>query len=184
MSEFNYIRTFSGIAFPVTGAKPEQVCTEDIVHALPMITRFGGHCKRFYSVAEHTLLVAQLAETNGATQDEIDACILHDVSEIYLSDIPSPFRHLFLNYKEIEEGLQKIVYERFNCPLEKEQVDKFDRIALYLEGRQLLSSTDDWDFSKLPTFKNSVSISERVPTEVSIRSHLKYHLQDIEKRRS
>jgi hypothetical protein len=63
---------------------------DDIAHALAQINRFNGHAKRPYSVAEHSLLVADIAASRGATPAVQLACLLHDAHEAYVSDLHSP----------------------------------------------------------------------------------------------
>ena len=56
----DWILTYSGIEFWPLDPRPEDVRIEDIAHALSMQCRFAGHCDRFYSVAEHSIRVADL----------------------------------------------------------------------------------------------------------------------------
>lgn len=55
-----WIQTYTGRSMVPLDLKPEQVSIVDIVHSLSMKCRFNGHCKRFYSVAEHAVLVARI----------------------------------------------------------------------------------------------------------------------------
>lgn len=54
----DWIQTFTGRRFWPLDPRPEDVCIEDIAHALSLKCRFGGHCTRFYSVAEHSVHVS------------------------------------------------------------------------------------------------------------------------------
>ena len=49
------IRTFSGIHMSPADPRPEEICIEDIAHALSLMTRANGHFPVFYSVAQHSL---------------------------------------------------------------------------------------------------------------------------------
>ena len=44
------IRTFSGIHMSPADPRPEEICIEDIAHALSLMTRANGHFPVFYSV--------------------------------------------------------------------------------------------------------------------------------------
>src|SRR5487761_1741512 len=44
----DWIATFTGRAFWPLDPRPEDVVIEDIAHALSMLCRYGGHCRRFY----------------------------------------------------------------------------------------------------------------------------------------
>lgn len=102
------IRTFTGIYVNVFEPTLEMICIEDIAHALSNQCRFGGHLPEFYSVAEHSCYCAQLVKDEHKL-----AALLHDASEAYLVDIPSPIKARLSNYKEIEEKLMHIISEKF-----------------------------------------------------------------------
>ena len=135
------IRTFTGIYINVFEPKIEDIDIRDIAHALSNQCRFGGHLPQFYSVAQHSLVVSKLL--NGS--DELVG-LLHDASEAYLLDIPSPIKKKLSNYKEIEDGLMKVISKKFGFeyPL-NENVKKADAVALQnewdyvmLEGKQIV----------------------------------------------
>ena len=69
------IRTFTGKYVDVFNLKEEDICIEDIAHALTTICRFGGHCKYHYSVAEHTIWMVY----HSPKEIKLD-CLLHDAS--------------------------------------------------------------------------------------------------------
>ncbi|MCC4299476.1 HD domain-containing protein [Aurantimonas coralicida] len=62
----------------------------EVAHGLSIIARFAGQTATAYSVAQHSVLMAE------ACEDEIDDplvaayCLLHDGHEAYLGDTPSP----------------------------------------------------------------------------------------------
>jgi hypothetical protein len=124
------IRTASGIYMNVFEPTPEMVCIEDIAHALTYQCRFGGHLPTFYSVAHHSLNCSYLID-----EPELKlAALLHDASEAYLLDIPRPIKQRLRDYKEIEDGLMRVIANKFGFewPLHPE-VKKVDEIMLQLE---------------------------------------------------
>jgi hypothetical protein len=86
------IETFTGKFFDYDEPAAEQVCVEDIAHALSQVCRFGGHTRTFYSVAEHCVLASRLLE-NTSAHDYRLAALLHDAHEAYLGDLPTPLKN-------------------------------------------------------------------------------------------
>ena len=77
-----FVSTFSGGRFHPLKPRIEEVRIEDIAHALSLKCRYSGQCARFYSVAEHSVLVAALVEPRWQP-----AALLHDAGEAYLADL-------------------------------------------------------------------------------------------------
>ena len=107
------IRTFSGIHMSPADPRPEEICIEDIAHALSLMTRANGHFPVFYSVAQHSLDCAVMAQAEGRSSREVLACLLHDASEAYLSDITRPVKGCLPEYRRIEQVLQEMIYEKY-----------------------------------------------------------------------
>lgn len=146
----SYIRTYCGVQFSVLNPSEEDLVNGDFINVLPRIPRFGGHTSRFYSVAEHTFLVRNLAIKNNSSQDLIDACLLHDFSEVYLCDLPSPYKDEIPKYNEIEEKIQKCIYEKYKCERYFDEVKYFDIVARHIEAYYLMPNfQEDWSFGFL-----------------------------------
>ena len=107
-----WIQTFTGGAFYPFDPRPEEIHIVDIAHALSNLCRFAGHTSRFYSVAEHSVYVAEHCEREHAL-----AGLLHDASEAYLVDIPRPIKHAIRDYAEIEAAVLAAVGKRFGVDL-------------------------------------------------------------------
>ncbi|MDR0223352.1 MAG: hypothetical protein LBI38_07480 [Oscillospiraceae bacterium] len=91
----------------------KQIHIEDIAHALSQMCRANGHFVRFYSVAQHSINCANEAKARGLSARVQIACLLHDASEAYLSDITRPVKAYLSNYLKIEKRLQGIIYDKF-----------------------------------------------------------------------
>jgi len=144
--------TISGTFFDFLEPKPEQIHIEDIAHALSLTCRFSGHVTEFYSVAEHCVRVSQICEP-----DDYLWGLLHDASEAYLTDIPTPIKHELPRYKEMERTVQATIIRRFKLPqTEPESVRRADKIMLATEGRDLCAP--GWEYWGLPypPLKNKV----------------------------
>jgi len=123
------IRTFTGKYIDPLNPDPALICIEDIAHALSMLPRFGGHTQRFYSVAQHSI-----ACCSWAPDEHKLAALLHDASEAYLLDIPSPVKKRIPGYAEAEDRLMAVIAAKFGFewPLH-EDIKAIDEMALYVE---------------------------------------------------
>lgn len=129
-----FMYTNSGIC--VTDDENEDlglIKIEDIAHSLSMQCRFGGHCSRFYSVAEHSVFVSEIVNPVHALEG-----LLHDGSEGYVTDLPTPIKKMCKDFEEIEAKFYRKICRRFGIPEEMSlEVKVADRIALYNEARYL-----------------------------------------------
>lgn len=107
----DFIQTYTGRKFWPMDPRADEVFIEDIAHSLAMQCRFAGHCHRFYSVAEHSVLMARHLRWEGV--DVALWALLHDASESYLVDVPRPVKPYLPGYKEAEAKVMAAVCERF-----------------------------------------------------------------------
>lgn len=119
----DWMLTASGGEFYPLDPRPDEVNIEDIAHALGMSCRYGGHSTRFYSVAEHCVLMA----TRAPRGLEL-ATLMHDSSEAYLQDVIRPVKVHLTNYLSIEDKLMHVIAYRFNfawpMPAEVKRLDE------------------------------------------------------------
>jgi hypothetical protein len=116
-----------------------------IAHALSNLCRYTGHSKRFYSVAEHCVLVSNLIEPKYALEG-----LLHDASEAFCGDVASPLKKLIPQYAKIEEGVQEALAAyfglRYPFPPEVHHADKIayvtERTSISDTGKDTLWFTD------------------------------------------
>lgn len=128
----DWIQIASGRQFWPMDPRPNEIFIEDIAHALSMLCRFGGHCLRFYSVAEHCVLMARKAEPRHALW-----ALLHDASEAYLVDVPRPIKPFLIGYEAAEAKIMQAIALRFNLHLGMpDAVKTMDRAILMDEQIQ------------------------------------------------
>ena len=137
-----YITTYTGKHFEPTNPDPELICIEDIAHALSLICRGNGHIKTFWSVGQHCINCAKEARARGLSDRMSLACLLHDASECYMSDIPRPFKQELPAYREYEDRLLDMIYERFLgtrlSEEEQAQLKEIDDAMLWYDLENLL----------------------------------------------
>lgn len=137
----NAILTYTNTLFYPLDPRIEEVKLEDIAHALSQMCRANGHFKTFYSVAQHSINCAREAKARGLSARVQLACLLHDASEAYISDITRPVKYYLDDYKKIEQNLQKVIYEKFGITDltndECGQVGDIDNTLLHYEFEKL-----------------------------------------------
>lgn len=151
----SYITTYTGKHFNPAQPDREKIDIRDIAHALPLICRGNGHVKTFFSVGQHCIHCALEAEARGYSRRVILACLLHDASECYLSDVPRPVKSQLPQYKAVEERLLEQVYIKYlGCALTEEEerlVKQVDNDMLYYDMLNLLNERFDQEPPEMAT---------------------------------
>ena len=133
----DWIQTYTGKKFYPLDPRPEEICIEDIAHSLSLQCRFAGHCRFFYSVGQHSLLVSRSVSTENAMWG-----LLHDAAEAYLVDLPRPIKkysELGRIYMQVETKLEEVIARRFGLPLDiPSEVKYADQRAVMTEKRDLM----------------------------------------------
>ena len=106
----DWITTYGGIHFFPLDPEADKIEITDVAHALSLICRGNGHVKTFFSVGQHCIHCALEAEARGYGSRIALACLLHDASEAYMSDVPRPFKQHLSDYISHEKTLLDIVY--------------------------------------------------------------------------
>jgi len=139
--------TYSGNMFSFTDPGPEDIDIGDIAHALAHQCRYGGHSKRFYSVAEHCVLLSRWCHGVGYPAEDVRTALLHDAAEAYVLDLPRPLKACVPGYKQIEEYVEKTVNATLEIPYPKPAwLKTLDLRMIVDERRQAMSrSGNAWD---------------------------------------
>jgi len=149
----DYITTYTGKHFEPANPDPEMIQIEDIAHALSLICRGNGHVKSFWSVGQHCISCAKEACARGLSTRIALACLLHDASECYMSDIPRPFKKGLPDYRAREEKLLDMIYRKFLgsslTPEEQAQLKAIDDAMLWYDLKILLGEKQSGDVPEL-----------------------------------
>ncbi len=136
------IMTYTRKMFDPLRPEWEKIDIADIAHALSMLCRANGHFPTFYSVAQHCINCMVEAKARGYSERVQLACLLHDASEAYLSDVTRPVKAELPRYKEIEAPLQEMIWNKWlDTPLtaeERSTVFSIDDAILDYEFEQLM----------------------------------------------
>ena len=138
------IMTYTKKMFDSLHPNAELIDIEDIAHALSMLCRANGHFKSFYSVAQHSINCMKEAKARGYSDRIQLACLLHDASEAYLSDVTRPVKAELPRYKEIEAPLQETIWNKWLgeslTEEERKQVFDIDDVILVHEFLNLMEA--------------------------------------------
>lgn len=156
-----WIETFTGKRVNPMHLDEELIDINDIAHSLSLLCRFLGHCLIFYSVAEHSILVADLVHkmlTQNA--DDLDvgaeataktclAALLHDGAEAYIGDITRPLKHhpMFKQIPEVEQQILGKIMVKYNCTgTDWQLIKRADNIMVATEAKYLMADGGKgWD---------------------------------------
>lgn len=138
----NHITTYTGKYFEPANPDPDMICIEDIAHALSLVCRANGHVKSFWSVGQHCICCAKEAQARGLSNRLILACLLHDATECFMSDVPSPYKHELPEFRKHEKILLDIVYKKYLGSTlsqeEEKQLKEIDDTMLWYDLHYLL----------------------------------------------
>lgn len=107
-------KTYTGKIINTTCFKPEDFDIIDIAQGLSRMSRYAGQRQVFNSVARHSIRVAAFIYSQTNDHELALAGLLHDASEAYICDIPSPWKSLLPDYKELETKITVSIFYRFN----------------------------------------------------------------------
>lgn len=138
--------TRSGRYFNPLSPRAKDVLIDDIAHALAFQCRFNGHTHDFYSVAQHSVMVAGLVPKYLRME-----ALLHDAAEAYLGDIVTPVKAAIPDFAMMEAGVMAAINRRFGLSAElnardRHLIKRADLIALATEKRDLMpNARGEWE---------------------------------------
>lgn len=145
----DWMLTYTGKRFWPLDPDPEDVDIIDIGHALGMLCRYNGHCQRFYSVAEHSVLLSQHLEKHS--RDAALWALMHDSAEAYISDLIRPVKFFIKDFHVLEERILGVIAQHFNLPAQiPDVVHQADDTFINDEGKQLFDKAP-WVAPNSPT---------------------------------
>jgi len=170
--------TYTGKIIDILNLDRENIDIKDIAHNLSMQCRYAGSTKVFYSVAEHSVIIANKLYADGYDAKVQMAGLLHDASEYLLGDIVRPIRRLpaLINYANLHAFLQSEIMKKF-LPEGIEAADylaieMFDKRICLDEKEALLTDKVQWD---LGCDKLDVEIIGWIPNVAEMKFMITYH---------
>lgn len=112
---------------------------EDVAHGLAHVCRYAGQCSHFYSVAEHSVLMSELAGEHAF------AALLHDAAEAFLGDVTRPLKQLLPEYKRLERTMERAILDRFGVSEIPSAIKDLDLAVLAAEQIEIMpTGTARW----------------------------------------
>jgi len=133
--------TLNGM-FNFLNPSEDAIRIDDIANALSKICRFNGQVSHFYTVAQHSCLVAMMSPAWCRKE-----ALMHDAAEAYIGDIIKPVKNLLgASFHSIESNLETVIAQKYGLKTDqvtKDEIKKWDRFAVQLEHEafQLLKPT-------------------------------------------
>jgi hypothetical protein len=99
----------SGKLIDIWNPTVEVVDIVDIAHSLANQCRYFGHTVKFYSVAEHCVLLAPFARPTLRK-----SALMHDAAETYVGDIVRAVKHGLEPHMALEKLWEGVIAEKFD----------------------------------------------------------------------
>lgn len=130
----------SGCLFDLANPEASPINIEDIAHGLAHTCRYAAQCRRFYSVAEHSILVSNVVEHAKL------AALLHDAAEAFVGDMSKPLKQLLPEYSRIEKQIERVIFEHFNIEWPAPPEVKVADYSVMAAEQQILmpAGTNEW----------------------------------------
>jgi uncharacterized protein len=140
------VLTSSGVLFDLLNPTADDVRPLDIYRSLAHQCRFNGHTRRHWSVAQHSVFVADIVKLWGGTPTEQLQALLHDADEAYMGDVVTPVKQLMGGWPSLVRNINRAIGERFKVELATlpQIVTAADGEALDYERTRLLPEHDSW----------------------------------------
>lgn len=136
-----FVTTYIGLRVDLLNTLPEQIQPTDIVMGLSRARRWAGQSHVEYSVAQHSVEVYRLLKRWSPDRLDLQmAGLMHDASEAYLGDVPTPWKALMPDYLAVERRLMNMVAVRFNFSpalLDSLELQNADTVLKLVESRDL-----------------------------------------------
>lgn len=134
-----WINVFSGRQFYPMAPRAEDIDIVDIAHSLSRTCRYTGHSLRHYSVAEHSVRVAEAVKNLGHDDAAQAFACLHDAAEAYLADVASPVRRTpeMAAFNEADTRLQTVINHHYGLRgAQPDIVKHVDRLIITVESER------------------------------------------------
>lgn len=148
--------SYSGRVISLKNPEPDQFSLIDIAHGLSRQFRYNGLTVKPYTVAQHSTIVARMCTDPKSAL----LAMLHDASEAYLHDIPTPLKQILPDYRKIERKVQEaieagLIWDGFFNSIEHAEklyaeVSEADKLALRHEVSTIVLHREEYGLPVIP----------------------------------
>lgn len=161
----SWITLYSGAKFDFDKPEECEFTLDDIAVPLSHICRFTGHTVHHYSVAQHSVMVADqmLASKSPVVREQAYNGLMHDATEAFLGDVALPLKQILPDYQRLEERIEPVIMARLGLNVSRTDIIKrYDMRAMVTERHALMEDQDSkWPgFEGINPFKSSIPIWE------------------------
>lgn len=142
-----WLQTYEGKQLRVPEFNGDAISLNETATVLSRICRFGGRTRVFYSVAEHSVRVAECVAKLGGSLFEQFYALNHEGDESLLGfDPPAPLMKLLPDLRDLKHKAHEAYMKRYGLPVEMPAIVKrADLILLATEKRDLMEpSPAEW----------------------------------------
>lgn len=115
------IRTITGKNFNLFEPEPDMIDIIDIAHGLANKGHFSGFTPRYFSIAEHSIMVCdEYSFWNNEQPDSVKLlALLHDAAEAYIGDMVKPLKIHMPGFVEVENRIMEAICKKFGMDIAK-----------------------------------------------------------------
>lgn len=150
LSGSDWIQTYTGRSVDYKSMTQDDICIEDIAHALSMECRYGGHTAWHYSVAQHSVHVYDELVRLSHGDEACKQGLMHDAPEAYIKDIMRPLKpHLGKEYKELNDAIWFVIAFKYGISKAIHPSVKHIDLCICLTEKKFLlgQGAKDWELS-------------------------------------
>jgi hypothetical protein len=142
----------SGVLLDLEQPDPAKINLRDVAKTLSRICRWGGRLieeAEFYSVAQHSVYVAELARLWGGSDATVLAALWHDGAEAFLGDICRPVKRRFPEFSALEAPLLDLLYREHGLyphDYDADLIKRADNAVCRAEARVICFGSRHWNW--------------------------------------
>lgn len=150
--------TLSGVVYDPLAMRAEEVKLSDVAAGLSAQGRFNGQTMVFYSVAEHSLVMAAEAEARWG-RAAAKVALMHDAPEAFLGDVIRPLKASMPAYHAAEAAAWRAVAAAFGLPV-------FIPAEIHALDDEMLAAEREALLPNAPEFPGLPPASERLVSAI------------------